>query len=31
MKQTGVPVWQQWQKDPKVKKDYGTMHALAPK
>jgi branched-chain amino acid transport system substrate-binding protein len=31
MKQTGVPVWQQWQKDPKVKKDYGTMHAFAPK
>lgn len=31
MKQSGVPVWQQWQMDPKVKEDYGTMHSFAPK
>ncbi|WP_255198598.1 ABC transporter substrate-binding protein [Halorarius litoreus] len=30
MQETGVPVWQQWQKDPEIKEDYGTMHAFAP-
>lgn len=26
----GVPVVQQWQFDPRVRRDYGTMHAVAP-
>lgn len=30
MKESGVPVWQQWQKDPEISKDYGVMHSFAP-
>lgn len=30
MVQTGVPIWQQWQYDPKVNKNYGTQHSFAP-
>lgn len=30
MAETGVPVWQQWQWDPEVREDRGTMHAFAP-
>lgn len=30
MKESGVPIWQQWQKDPEVTEDYGVMHAFAP-
>lgn len=30
MKESGVPVWQQWQMDKSVKEDYGTMHSFAP-
>ena len=26
----GVPIYQQWQYDPQVRKDYGTMHSVAP-
>lgn len=28
--ETGVPVFQQWQKDPEVREDYGTMHSFYP-
>jgi branched-chain amino acid transport system substrate-binding protein len=30
IEETGVPVFQQWQKDPEVREDYGTMHSFAP-
>jgi branched-chain amino acid transport system substrate-binding protein len=30
MAETGVPVFQQWQMDPEVRDDYGTMHSVAP-
>jgi len=30
MKETGVPVWQQWQIDREVADDYGVMHSFAP-
>lgn len=30
MKESGVPVWQQWQLDPEIREDYGTMHSFAP-
>lgn len=30
MEETGVPVFQQWQLDPEIRDDYGTMHAFAP-
>jgi branched-chain amino acid transport system substrate-binding protein len=30
MAETGVPVFQQWQMDPEVREDYGTMHSFAP-
>jgi branched-chain amino acid transport system substrate-binding protein len=30
MAETGVPVFQQWQMDPEVREDYGTMHSIAP-
>jgi hypothetical protein len=30
MAETGVHVIQQWQYDPAVREDYGTMHAIAP-
>jgi branched-chain amino acid transport system substrate-binding protein len=30
MKESGVPVWQQWRLDPEVKDEYGTMHSFAP-
>ncbi|WP_254823326.1 ABC transporter substrate-binding protein [Haloglomus halophilum] len=30
MKETGVPVWQQWQVDEEIAKDYGVMHSFAP-
>ncbi|WP_336136614.1 ABC transporter substrate-binding protein [Natronomonas amylolytica] len=30
MAETGVPVFQQWQMDPEVREDYGTMHSVAP-
>lgn len=30
MKDTGVPVWQQWQVDEEVTDDYGVMHSFAP-
>lgn len=30
MKESGVPVWQQWQLDPDIRSDYGTMHSFAP-
>ena len=28
--ETGVPVFQQWQYDPEVREDYGTMHSFYP-
>jgi branched-chain amino acid transport system substrate-binding protein len=28
--ETGVPVYQQWQYDPEVREDYGTMHSFYP-
>lgn len=30
MKESGVPVWQQWQKDPSISENYGVMHSFAP-
>jgi branched-chain amino acid transport system substrate-binding protein len=30
MAETGVPVFQQWQIDPEIREDYGTMHSIAP-
>ncbi|WP_276258711.1 ABC transporter substrate-binding protein [Haloglomus litoreum] len=30
MKETGVPVWQQWQIDEDIAEDYGVMHSFAP-
>jgi branched-chain amino acid transport system substrate-binding protein len=30
MQETGVPVWQQWQKDSEIAEDYGVMHSFAP-
>ncbi|WP_255151463.1 ABC transporter substrate-binding protein [Halorarius halobius] len=30
MKESGVPVWQQWQTDPEIREDYGVMHSFAP-
>lgn len=30
MKETGVPVWQQWQTDREVIENYGVMHSFAP-
>lgn len=30
MKETGVPVWQQWQTDPEITENYGVMHSFAP-
>jgi hypothetical protein len=28
--ETGVPVFQQWQYDPGIREDYGTMHSFYP-
>jgi branched-chain amino acid transport system substrate-binding protein len=28
--ETGVPVFQQWQHDPEIREDYGTMHSFYP-
>jgi branched-chain amino acid transport system substrate-binding protein len=30
IEETGVPVFQQWQFDPEVREDYGTMHSFYP-
>jgi hypothetical protein len=30
IEETGVPVFQQWQMDPEVREDYGTMHSFYP-
>ncbi|MFQ3319745.1 MAG: branched-chain amino acid transport system substrate-binding protein [Natronomonas sp.] len=30
IEETGVPVFQQWQLDPEVREDYGTMHSFFP-
>jgi branched-chain amino acid transport system substrate-binding protein len=30
MKESGVPVWQQWQIDEDIRSDYGVMHSFAP-
>lgn len=30
MKESGVPVWQQWQLDPEIRDNYGVMHSFAP-
>ncbi|PSP97832.1 hypothetical protein BRC89_10510 [Halobacteriales archaeon QS_4_70_19] len=30
MKETGVPVWQQWQVDKEIRDGYGVMHSFAP-
>ncbi|WP_254839003.1 substrate-binding domain-containing protein [Natronomonas marina] len=30
VEETGVPVFQQWQKDPEIREDYGTMHSFYP-